>query len=66
LDGTKLQANASSHQNYDLGRLDKAIAQVSEQVEQLLAEAAPQDAAEDQADRDRTDPPVPPGLADRR
>ena len=32
-DGTKLQANAASHQNYDLDRFNKAIALVSEQVD---------------------------------
>jgi transposase len=65
LDGTKLEANASSQQNYDLDRLDRAIGRVSAQIEQLLAEAAGQDAEEDAAEVDRHDPPVPPQLQNR-
>ena len=55
LDGTKLQADASSFQNYDRDRLVKAIGELEKQVAQILAEAAGQDAAEDAADRDRSD-----------
>lgn len=65
LDGTKLEANASSQQNYDLDRLDRAIGRVSAQIEQLLAEATGQDAEEDAAEADRQDPPVPPQLQNR-
>ena len=55
MDGTKLQADASSFQNYDVERLEKVIGQLDEQVAQMLAEAAGQDAAEDAAEQDRSD-----------
>src|SRR5687768_7476722 len=51
LDGTKLVADASSFQNYDADRLEKVIGELEEQVQQMLAEAARQDAAEDAAER---------------
>ena len=54
LDGTKLQADASSFQNYDADRLEKVIGELEEQVQQMLAEAARQDAA--RTPRSRTDP----------
>jgi transposase len=66
LDGTKLEADASGRHNYDLDRVDKAIARVSEQMEQLLAESVAQDAAEDAAEADRADPPMPPSLRERQ
>jgi hypothetical protein len=65
LDGTKLQADASSFQNYDRDRLVKAIGELEKQVAQILAEAAGQDAAEDAADRDRSDSGAPPELRNR-
>ena len=65
LDGSKFQANASSFQNYDAWRLDKAIEQLSEQVQQMLVEAAEQDAAEDAAELDRPESVTPPELQDR-
>ena len=65
LDGTKLQANASSFQNYDADRLEKAIGQLSQQVEQMLVEAARQDVAEDAAEQDRPEPVTPPQLHNR-
>jgi transposase len=65
VDGTKLQADASSFQNYDVERLEKVIGQLDEQVAQMLAEAARQDAAEDAAEQDRSDSGGPPGLGNR-
>ena len=62
LDGTKLTADASSFHNYDAGQLEKAIAELEAQVQQMLAEAAGQDAAEDAAERDGSDPTTPPEL----
>ena len=62
LDGTKLQADASSFQNYDADRLEKVIGELEEQVQQMLAEAARQDAAEDAAEQDRSDSGGPPEL----
>ena len=41
VDGTKIDADASSHLNYDLARVDKAVDRVSGEVERLLAEAPP-------------------------
>ena len=55
LDGTKLTADASSFHNYDAGQLEKAIGQLEAQVQQMLAEAAGQDAAEDATERDGSD-----------
>jgi transposase len=46
LDGTKLVADASSFHNYDRDRLQQAIGGLKDEVEQMLAEAAGQDAAE--------------------
>jgi transposase len=66
LDGTKLVAEASSFQNYDTDRLEKAIGELDEQVQQMLAEAARQDAAEDIAERDRSDSATPPELRNPR
>ena len=66
VDGTKIDADASSHLNYDLARVDKAVDRVSGEVERLLAEAAALDAADDAAEVDRSDPPVPPQLRDRQ
>ena len=51
LDGTELQADASSFQNYDRDRLEKVIGEVEKQLQLMLVEAAGQDAAEDAADR---------------
>jgi transposase len=65
LDGTKLHADASSFQNYDLERLEKVIGELDEQVQQMLAEAARQDAAEDAAEQDRSDSASPPELRNR-
>jgi transposase len=65
LDGTKLHADASSFQNYDLERLEKVIGELDEQVQQMLAEAARQDAAEDAAEQDRSDAAGPPQLRSR-
>jgi transposase len=65
LDGTKLQADASSFQNYDRDRLEKAIGELDEQVGQMLAEATGQDAAEDAAGQDRSDSGAPPELRNR-
>jgi transposase len=62
VDGTKLVADASSFQNYDRDRLDKAIGELEQQVEQMLAEAARQDAAEDSAEQDRSNSATPPEL----
>ena len=66
VDGTKIDADASSHLNYDLARVDKAIDRVSGEVERLLAEAAALDSADDAVEVDRSDPPVPPQLRDRQ
>jgi transposase len=65
LDGTKLHADASSFQNYDLERLEKVIGELDEQVQQMLAEAAGLDAAEDAAEQDRSDSAGPPELRNR-
>jgi transposase len=65
LDGTKLHADASSFQNYDLERLEKVIGELDEQVQQMLAEAARRDAAEDAAEQDRSDSAGPPELRNR-
>ena len=62
LDGTKLQADASSFQNYDADRLEKVIGELEGQVQQMLAEAARQDAAEGAAEQDRSDSGGPPEL----
>lgn len=55
LDGTKLEADASSFHNYDRDQLQQAIGGLEDQVEQMLAEAAGQDAAEDAAEQDQSD-----------
>ena len=65
LDGTKLQADASSFQNYDRDRLEKAIGELEKQLQQMLVEAAGQDAAEDAAEQDRDDSATPPELRNR-
>jgi transposase len=65
LDGTKLVADASSFQNYDTDRLEKVIGELEEQVQQILAEAARQDAAEDAAVQDLSDAGGPPELRNR-
>jgi transposase len=62
VDGTKLVADASSFQNYSRERLERAIGELGEQVEQMLAEATWQDAAEDATDLDRLDADAPPEL----
>ena len=62
LDGTKLVADASSFQNYDAARLQKVIGELDAQVQQMLVEAARQDAAEDAAEQDRSDAGGPPEL----
>jgi transposase len=64
LDGTKLQANASSFQNYDAERLERAIGQLNQQLEQMVAEAAQRDAAEDAAGGEGPDA-SPPELQNR-
>ena len=66
VDGTKLQADASSLQNYDQERLGKAIGHLDNQIAAMLAEAAGQDAAEDVADQDRSDPGPSPELRNRQ
>ncbi len=65
LDGTKLQADASSFQNYDRDRLEKAIGEIEKQLQLMLVEAAGQDAAEDAAEQDRDDSATPPELRNR-
>ena len=65
LDGTKLQADASSFQNYDRDRLEKAIGELEKQLQQMLVEATGQDAAEDAAEQDRDDSATPPELRNR-
>jgi transposase len=65
LDGTKLVADASSFQNYDAARLEKVIGELDEQVQQMLVEAARQDAAEDAAEQDRSGSAGPPELRNR-
>jgi transposase len=65
LDGTKLQADASSFQNYDRDRLAKVIGELDEQVGQMLAEAAGQDSAEDAVQQDHADSGAPPELRNR-
>ena len=65
LDGTKLHADASWFQNYDLERLEKVIGELDEQLQQMLAEAARQDAAEDAAEQDRSDSAGPLELRNR-
>jgi transposase len=55
LDGTKIGADARADGNRTLAQLDKLI-------DEMLAEAAEVDAAEDA--RDSHDPPLPPGLSD--
>jgi transposase len=62
LDGTKLTADASSFHNYDAGQLEKAIGALEGQVQQMLTEAAGQDAAEDAAEQDGSDSTTPPEL----
>jgi len=65
LDGTKLQADASSFQNYGQDRLEKAIGELEKQLQQMLVEAAGQDASEDAAEQDRDDSATPPELRNR-
>lgn len=65
VDGTKLVADASSFQNYDVDRLEEAIGELEEQVQQMLAEAARQDAVEDAAEQHRSDAGGPPELRNR-
>ena len=47
LDGTKVQANASKHKAMSYGRMEKKAAQLREEVDELLAQAAAVDAEED-------------------
>ena len=47
LDGTKMQANASKHKAMSWGRMRRAEKQIAAEVQQMLAEAAEADAAED-------------------
>jgi transposase len=47
LDGTKVRANASRHKAMSYGRMDKKIAELEEQVKQLLEEAEACDRRED-------------------
>jgi transposase len=65
LDGTRLVADASSFQNYDADRLEKAIGELDEQVQQMLVEAARQDAAEEAKEQDQSDSGGPPELRSR-
>lgn len=65
VDGTKLVADASSFQNFDAAGLDKAIGELDGQVQQMLAEAVGQDAAEDAAEQDRPGAGGPPELRNR-
>ena len=47
LDGTKMQASASKHKAMSWGRMRRAEKQIAAEVQQMLAEAAEADAAED-------------------
>jgi transposase len=47
LDGTKMRANASKHKAMSYGRMDGKIAELEEQIGQLMAEAEAADQAED-------------------
>ena len=47
LDGTKVQANASKHKAMSYARMEKKAAQLRQEVDALLAQAAAADAAED-------------------
>jgi len=47
LDGTKVKANASKHKAMSYNRMDKTLAQLEAEVEQLLAEAQAVDEEED-------------------
>ena len=47
LDGTKMRANASKHKAMSYGRMDGKIAELEEQIRQLMAEAEAADQAED-------------------
>ena len=47
LDGTKMKANASKHKAMSWGRMRQAEKQIAAEVQQMLAEAAEADAAED-------------------
>jgi len=47
LDGTKVKANASKHKAMSYDRMDKTLAQLEAEVEQLLAEAQTVDEQED-------------------
>ena len=47
LDGTKVKANASKHKAMSYDRMDKTLAQLEAEVEQLLAEAQAVDEEED-------------------
>ncbi len=47
LDGTKMKANASKHKAMSWGRMRRAEKQIAAEVQQMLAEAAEADAAED-------------------
>jgi transposase len=62
VDGTKLVADASWFQNYHQDRLEKAIGELEQQVEQMLTEAALQDAEEGTAEQDRSNSATPPEL----
>ena len=47
LDGTKVRANASKHKAMSYGRMDGKIAELEEQIRQLMTEAEAADQAED-------------------
>jgi hypothetical protein len=47
LDGTKMKANASKHKAMSWGRMKQAEKRIREEVQEMLAEAAEADAAED-------------------
>jgi transposase len=47
LDGTKVRANASKHKAMSYGRMDGKIAELEEQIRQLMTEAEATDQAED-------------------
>jgi transposase len=47
LDGTKVRANASKHKAMSYGRMDGKIAELEEQIRQLMAQAEATDQAED-------------------
>jgi transposase len=67
LDGTKLQANASTHKAMSYGRMARAEAELAAEVEGWLAQAEAADAAEDAAHgADRRGDELPDWVADKR